>query len=119
MSGFNPAIADAKEWKKKTLRAIEEDIDRNAGQGFVAGYAIAYFDPMKEDLERQFSFSLRTAHAKEYMDEDAKNRLQAAFEYIMKGVEQIFQVDAAKLEKWRSGIDEDDLSHYIKKAKLH
>ncbi len=116
---YNPAIADAKKWKEKTLRAMEEDIDRNAGKGFIAGFAIAYFDPMNEDPDRQFSFSFRTAHSKEFMDRDAMDRLEASFEYIMKGVGQIFKVDEAELKRWREGGDKDDLSHYIKKAKLH
>ena len=116
---YNPAIADAKKWKEKTLRAMEEDIDRNAEKGFIAGYAIAYFDPMNEDPEAQFSYSLRTAHSKEYMDREAMDRLEASFEWIMMGVQKIFEVDEADLKRWRSGEDEDDLSNYIKRAKLH
>jgi hypothetical protein len=116
---YNPAIADAKKWKGKTLRAMEEDIDRNAGKGFIAGFAIAYFDPMNKDPDRQFSFSFRTAHSKEFMDRDARDRLEASFEYLMRGVQKIFEVDAKELEKWRKGEDKDDLCHYIKKARLH
>lgn len=116
---YNPAIADPRSWKKKTLKAMEEDIDRNIEKGFIAGYAIAFYDPMSEDPEAQFSYSFRTAHSKEFMDKDSMDRLEASFEWIMRGVQKIFEVDEADLKKWRSGEDEDDIENYIRRAKLH
>ena len=116
MSRLNPAMMNKEKWKEKTVGAIRTDIDRR--DGLIVGYGITFFDPFASPDE-QFSFTIRLAHSKEYMDEETKTRLEKSIEYIMMGVQKIMNVDKEEIQKWVSGEDEDDLSNYIKTAKLH
>ena len=117
MGKLNPEIMNKAKWAEKTIGAVRTDIERR--DGLIVGYAIAFFDPFAEDPEQTFSFTIRLAHSKEYMDEDQKNRLEKSIEYIMMGVQKIMEVDVETLKEWTSGEGEDDLSHYTKQSKFH
>jgi hypothetical protein len=97
MGKFSPDMADNAVWSKKVSEAVEEDCKRN--KGIAIGYGVAYFDPSTKDPDKMWTFSIRTGHSAEYMDEEQKNQLEASLHYIMAGVQKIFNMDKEELKK--------------------
>lgn len=97
MGKFSPAMADRSTWRKKISKAVEEDCRRH--DGIAVGYAIPFFNPSEKDPDKMWSFAIRTSHSAEYMDEDQKMRLEASLQYIMAGVQRIFNVDEEELRQ--------------------
>jgi hypothetical protein len=111
---FNPAIADKGKWDLKTEKAVGEDCKRQIGK-IAVGYAIAFFDPTATDPEKIWSYSLRTAHSRTHMDVEQAERLKASLQYIVKGIEKIFNVDIEELRKMMNVVD----SEYTVRGDLH
>lgn len=109
-----PGIASKQRWDSKTSICFNEDLSK--GKGVPVGYAIAFFDAFEQDPDKIFNFRIRLAHSPEYMDEDRKERLETALRYIMLGVQKIFNVDKATLEKWIS--EEEGIEDYAIVGKL-
>ena len=97
MGKFSPAMADKGKWNLKVSEAVKEDCRRH--EGISVGYAVAFFDPFAKDPDKSWTFAVRLGHSREYMDEEQKERLEAALQYIMAGVQKIFNVDAEELKK--------------------
>jgi hypothetical protein len=108
---FNPAIADKSKWDDKTERAIKEDLKRN--NGICLGYALCFFDPFAKSEDEVWSYSLRTAHDRSELDAEMVERLEASLQYIMAGVQKIFNVD---IEELRSMFQDDE---YTVRGRLH
>jgi hypothetical protein len=110
---FNPIITDKETWDGKTERSVGEDCKRQVGK-ICVGYGLAFFDPMETDPDKIWSYSLRTAHSREYMDEEQHERLQTSLKYIVKGIEKIFNVDIEELRAMFTEIED-----YIIRGRLN
>jgi hypothetical protein len=87
-------------------------------EGVPVGYGICFFDPFAEDPDETWRFTIRLGHSREYMDEDQKERLEAAIRYLMLGVQKIFNVDKDKLKEWLEE-DKDDIRNFMAEGKFH
>ena len=86
-------------WIEKTVGAMREDCNRH--EGVCVGYGACFYDHFTEDEDMKWSFAIRLGHDREYMDEDQKKRLEKAFEYIMAGVQKIFNMSIQDLEDYQ------------------
>ena len=102
MGKFSPEMANKSKWDLKVGEAVKEDCIRH--KGIAVGYGVAFLDPFAKDPDKMWSYAIRLGHSREYMDEDQKERLDASLEYIMAGVQKIFNLD---LEELRRMLEEE------------
>lgn len=114
MGKFSPAMADKGKWNLKVSEAVKEDCYRH--EGISVGYGVAFFDPFAKDPDKRWSFAIRLGHSSEYMDEDQKQRLEAAMQYIMAGVQKIFNVDEEELKQM---LEEECVRDFEARGKFH
>ncbi len=97
MGKFSPVMADKGKWTQKVGEAVKEDCKRH--KGIAVGYSVVFFDPFAKDPDKVWSFAVRLGHSREYMDQEQKERLDAALEYVAAGIQKIFNVDLEELRK--------------------
>ncbi len=97
MGKFSPAMADKGVWSKKISQAVQEDCLRH--KGIAVGYGVAYFDPFTKDPDKMWTFAIRLGHSREYLDDEQKDQLEASLQYVMAGVQKIFNIDKKELKK--------------------
>jgi len=87
--GKNPmALANKTKMIEKTIGAMREDMHRR--DGLPIGYAVVFFDPLNPDVNKEYSYCMRTALLGEEFDEEQNKLLEEMMLYICAGIQKIF-----------------------------